>query len=169
MSVSLACCAVFSSPILIRRTFQVSGIIKAILLVTLANSLLASSNLQSLWTILENDFSILCGCLPHLKPLFRRFLGDTNDRSDPYYPSYEQHHSNAKSHGFRLSGVKTMVSGPANRASAVPPERRNSSEVELKGIEVHTTINREVSVRTRGADHGIGRASQSSTGLHDDV
>lgn len=133
-----------------------------------ANNTTASSNLESLWTILENDFSILCGCLPQLKPLFRRFLGDTQNDSNLYYNSYAHQNSHAAAgQGFqKMSGVRTMVSGSHGAGPFRDPtaaDARNSSEIELKGIEVHTTINHEVAART--ADHDDQSQSSSSVAV----
>lgn len=116
---------------------------------TNAYETIASSNLESLWTILENDFSILCGCLPQLKPLFKKFLGDSKNDSNLYYNSYGNANSHGGTQGFqKMSGVRTMVSGthgvPAFRSNDTTADGRNSSEIELKGIEVHTTINHEI-------------------------
>ena len=55
-----------------------------------------------------------------------------------------------------MSGVRTMVSGSHGgfRSRSEVDDGRNSSEVELKGIEVQTTISDEVS------SNGAGRADR---------
>lgn len=55
-----------------------------------------------------------------------------------------------------MSAIETSVSGAHDTIDQTrynsSRERQNSSEIELKGIEVQTTINQEVSIGTRSDD-----------------
>ncbi|OAQ60318.1 hypothetical protein VFPPC_10736 [Pochonia chlamydosporia 170] len=122
-------------------------------------NLSTSSILEGLWTVLENHFTVLCGCLPQLGPLFRKTATEkdiNSGKSSGYLGSYDPS-KNIRSWGFqKMSAIETSVSGahdvidPSRYNSS--RERQNSSEIELKGIEVQTTINQEVSIGTRSDD-----------------
>lgn len=63
----------------------------------------------------------------------------------------------------KMSVIRTTVSGTAGGGEAMPGLRmgrdgRSSSEIELKGIEVHTAINQEISAGL-GRHHDSGRSS----------
>lgn len=111
--------------------------------------MVASSNLEGLWTLLENNFTVLCGSMPHLGPLFKKVLGDsvTSGKAGHYYRSHDGHKS-GRAWGFHpMNDIRTSVSGVHDKRGqrSEPKQKQNSSEIELRGIEVHTTINQEVS------------------------
>ncbi|KAF5121903.1 hypothetical protein E5D57_012374 [Metarhizium anisopliae] len=122
-------------------------------------SLEASSILEGLWTVLENYFTVLCGCLPQLGPLFRRSTKEKEMSTGPgsgYLGSYDPS-KNIRSWGFqKMSAIETSVCGahdaPVQARYNSSKEQHNSSELELKGIEVQTTINQEISIGTRSDD-----------------
>lgn len=112
-----------------------------------------------MWTVLENYFTVLCGCLPQLGPLFRRSTKEKEMSSGPgsgYLGSYDPS-KNIRSWGFqKMSAIETSVCGahdaPVQARYNSSKEQHNSSELELKGIEVQTTINQEISIGTRSDD-----------------
>ncbi|GJN84095.1 hypothetical protein PLIIFM63780_007648 [Purpureocillium lilacinum] len=138
------------------------------------NHLSTSTAGQSLWTILENELSILLGCMPQMAPLFRRVL-----RSGPAPPGAPASGGNGYSATYDSSGtpggagkksvIQTTVKGLHGRrgevsrqghARDVDLERASdSSELELNGIAVRTAIDQEVSA---GVDHDEGPHSGSS-------
>ncbi|KJK76089.1 hypothetical protein H634G_08495 [Metarhizium anisopliae BRIP 53293] len=122
-------------------------------------NLSTSSILEGLWTVLENYFTVLCGCLPQLGPLFRRSTKEKEMSSGPgsgYLGSYDAS-KNVRSWGFqKMSAIETSVCGahdaPVQARYNSSKEQHNSSELELKGIEVQTTIDQEISIGTRSDD-----------------
>ncbi|KND87613.1 hypothetical protein TOPH_07738 [Tolypocladium ophioglossoides CBS 100239] len=114
-------------------------------------NLSTSSNLEGLWTLLENNFTVMCGSMPQLGPLFKKTLSEstTSGKAGQYYRSNDVPRSGG-TWGFRpMNDISTSVSGTYDKRGQLsqgePKERQNSSEIELRGIEVHTTINQEVS------------------------
>ncbi|PYH40325.1 uncharacterized protein BP01DRAFT_330133 [Aspergillus saccharolyticus JOP 1030-1] len=116
----------------------------------ITTDLASSSAKESIWTCLELDVAIICGCLPLLKPLLQGFLGKVKSgvskgRSHPSsgtklygFQSSTTHHDGFLQindiHGSQLSkgaNVATNASG-------------HSSDVELQGIAVHTVIEQDV-------------------------
>ncbi|KAJ3482917.1 hypothetical protein NLG97_g7440 [Lecanicillium saksenae] len=117
-----------------------------------------SSGLESLWTVLENEFSVICGCAPQLAPLFQS-LRPSKAKSSGYAGMYD---TSMLGKHTKMSVIRTTVSGTAG-GDVMPGLRmggRSSSEIELKGIEVHTAINQEIS-----ADHRHHDSGRSSTGM----
>ena len=121
--------------------------------------------MEGLWTVLENHFTVLCGCLPQLGPLFRKSttakpeLG--NRKSSGYVGSYDGS-KHIRSWGFqKMSAIETSVSGAHSHLDHTrynsSRDRSNSSEIELKGIEVQTTINQEVSIGTSDDEFTLPR------------
>ncbi|KAM3513028.1 hypothetical protein MY11210_003333 [Beauveria gryllotalpidicola] len=108
-----------------------------------------SSGLETLWTVLENEFAVVCGCAPQLAPLFRSLQSSRSckTKSSGYAGMYD---ASALGKHAKMSVIRTTVSGTA-AGEAIPGLRsglrdgRSSSEVELKGIEVHTAIDQQVS------------------------
>lgn len=115
----------------------------------------ASSGLESLWTVLENEFSIICGCAPQLAPLFRS-LQSSKSKISGYAGMYD---TSVLGKHTKMSVIRTTVSGTGG-GDVMPGLRvggrdaRNSSEIELKGIEVHTAINQVVSAGVRHSESG---------------
>ncbi|UNI18199.1 hypothetical protein JDV02_004482 [Purpureocillium takamizusanense] len=136
------------------------------------NHLSTSTAGQSLWTILENELSILCGCMPQMAPLFRRVL-----RSGPapsgasaasgagagngYSAAYDSSATTPGGAG-KKSVIQTTVKGLHHgRGEASRPNHHHhhnramvdddlerasdSSEMELNSIAVRTAIDQEVS------------------------
>ncbi|KAJ6790021.1 hypothetical protein PWT90_06746 [Aphanocladium album] len=117
-----------------------------------------SSGLESLWTVLENEFSVICGCAPQLAPLFQS-LRPSKAKSSGYAGMYD---TSMLGKHTKMSVIRTTVSGTTG-GEVMPGLRvggRSSSEIELKGIEVHTAINQEISGHDRHHDSG-----RSSTGV----
>jgi hypothetical protein len=110
--------------------------------------------------------------MPQLQPLFTRYFGDSRaeNSSGGYIHSYAQQQSRTGNTAYdQHSGVRTRVSGTTNEymsraGRAVDHETRNSSEIELKGIQVQTTIKRESMV---GSTEGMSNEedSRSSTSV----
>ncbi|PYH82444.1 integral membrane protein [Aspergillus uvarum CBS 121591] len=116
----------------------------------ITTDLASSSAKESLWTCLELDIAIICGCLPLLKPLLQGFLGKVKSgvskgRSHPSsgtklygYQTSNTHHDGFLQindlHGSQLSKGANVAAGAS----------RNSSDVELQGIAVHTVIEQDV-------------------------
>ncbi|KAB8077317.1 integral membrane protein [Aspergillus leporis] len=108
--------------------------------------LASSSAKESIWTVLELDVAIICGCLPLLKPLLAGFLGTVKSISKGqsnvtsgtklYFPTSGTHHND----GFHKIGDPHGALGSQSREVATQSTRRGSSEIELHGIEVHTAI-----------------------------
>ena len=108
--------------------------------------------------MLENEFSIICGCAPQLAPLFKS-LRSAKEKLSGYSASY---HTSILGRHAKTSVIQTTVCGtnfddmqvqrPAKTLGG-----RSSSEIELKGIEVHTAIDQEISTGVKGG--GIGLSS----------
>ncbi|RAK96803.1 uncharacterized protein BO80DRAFT_365557 [Aspergillus ibericus CBS 121593] len=116
----------------------------------ITTDLASSSAKESVWTCLELDVAIICGCLPLMKPLIQGFLGKVRSgvskaRSHPssgtklYYPSSATHNND----GFRQ--IDDMLGSQASKNPHVmASSSRMSSDVELQGIAVHTRIEQDV-------------------------
>ncbi|OAR02217.1 hypothetical protein LLEC1_05051 [Akanthomyces lecanii] len=105
-----------------------------------------SSGLESLWTVLENEFAVICGCAPQLAPLFRS-LHPSKAKSSGYAGMFD---TSVLGKHTKMSVIRTTVSGKVDGEAMpglrmAPRDGRSSSEIELQGIEVHTAINQEVS------------------------
>ncbi|KAK2616208.1 hypothetical protein QQS21_000840 [Conoideocrella luteorostrata] len=134
---------------------NVSGMFLCIMMTSMLTHNLASSILQGLWTVLENQFTVLCGCLPQLGPFVRRQNANnilSSGKGSGYLGSYEPPNT-IRSWGLqRINAIQTSVSGAHDAADGRSKsnsgwrERQNSSELELRGIEVQTTIDQEVSI-----------------------
>lgn len=108
--------------------------------------------------------------MPQLKPLFVKIVGDstTNSKSAGYTNSYNRPQSGIAQGFQKMSGVRTMVSGAHVLRSGTSDveDARNSSEIELKGIEVQTTINHEISAENRAEQDDRSHSSISAAGAH---
>ncbi|KAE8359594.1 hypothetical protein BDV27DRAFT_135822 [Aspergillus caelatus] len=112
------------------------------------DDLASSSAKESVWTALELNVAIICGCLPLFKPLVHRFLGKVKAQSTrslrtPRYLNRlsqdpDGFHKISDPHGLRTS--KSVV-------VSTDPSGRRSSDVELRGITVHTAIQQDVESR----------------------
>ncbi|KAE8374852.1 hypothetical protein BDV26DRAFT_283956 [Aspergillus bertholletiae] len=106
--------------------------------------LASSSAKESIWTVLELDVAIICGCLPLLKPLLAGFLGtvksiskgQSNSATKLYFHTSGTHHHD----GFQKIGDPQGATASQSREVATQSTRRGSSEIELQGIEVRTAI-----------------------------
>jgi hypothetical protein len=106
--------------------------------------------------VLENEFSIICGCAPQLAPLFKSLRSakeKLSGYSAPYNTSILGKHA-------KMSVIQTTVCGTHfDDVHVQRPARamggRSSSEIELKGIEVHTAIDQEISTRVKGGGLGL--------------
>ncbi|GAB1191420.1 hypothetical protein APSETT444_000593 [Aspergillus pseudonomiae] len=117
-----------------------------------------SSAKESVWTALELNVAIICGCLPLFKPLVHRFLGKVKGQSTrslrtPHYLNRlsqdpDGFHKISDPHGIRAS---------KNVVVSTDPSGRHSSDVELRGIRVHTAIQQDVESRpnTSSSDAAI--------------
>ncbi|KAM3445778.1 hypothetical protein NHJ13734_000231 [Beauveria thailandica] len=108
-----------------------------------------SSALETLWTALENEFAVICGCAPQLAPLFRGLQSSRSckTKSSGYAGMYD---TSVLGKHAKMSIIHTTVSGTAageaiSGLRTVLRDGRSSSEVALKGIEVHTAIDQEIS------------------------
>ncbi|PQK11225.1 hypothetical protein BB8028_0002g15430 [Beauveria bassiana] len=108
-----------------------------------------SSALETLWTTLENEFAVICGCAPQLAPLFRGLQSSRSckTKSSGYAGMYD---TSVLGKHAKMSIIHTTVSGTAAGEAILGlrtamRDGRSSSEVELKGIEVHTAIDQEIS------------------------
>lgn len=116
----------------------------------------ASSVLETLWTLLENHFSIICGCAPQMAPLLKSLSPSRNrSHSSGYSASYSS--PGVAGRYPKRSIIRTTVSGNKLRpkdpsGTVISSGGRNSSELELNGIEVQTAIDQQVSVDTNDAD-----------------
>ncbi|KAE8422281.1 hypothetical protein BDV36DRAFT_311397 [Aspergillus pseudocaelatus] len=106
--------------------------------------LASSSAKESIWTVLELDVAIICGCLPLLKPLLAGFLGTVKSISKGQSNSGTKlyfHTSGTHNHdGFHKISDPHGATASQSREVATQSTRRGSSEIELQGIEVHTAI-----------------------------
>ncbi|SPB52010.1 unnamed protein product [Aspergillus niger] len=124
----------------------------------------SSSAKESIWTCLELDIAVICGCLPLMKPLIQGFLGKVRSRvskarshpsssTKPYYPSSATHNND----GFRqLDDV--LDSQASKNPNVIAGSSRWSSDVELQGIVVRTWIEQDVdrphTVDSNETNHG---------------
>ncbi|KAB8274905.1 hypothetical protein BDV30DRAFT_248169 [Aspergillus minisclerotigenes] len=106
--------------------------------------LASSSAKESIWTVLELDVAIICGCLPLLKPLLAGFLGTVKSISKGQSNSGTKlyfHTSGTHNHdGFHKISDPHGATASQSREVTTQSTRRGSSEIELQGIEVHTAI-----------------------------
>ncbi|KAB8069689.1 hypothetical protein BDV29DRAFT_194694 [Aspergillus leporis] len=107
--------------------------------------LASSSAKESIWTVLELDVAIICGCLPLLKPLLAGFLGtvksiskgQSNSGTKLYFHTSGTHHHD----GFhKINDPHGATASQSRDVVAQSSTRRGSSEIELHGIEVHAAI-----------------------------
>ncbi|PYH91578.1 integral membrane protein [Aspergillus ellipticus CBS 707.79] len=121
----------------------------------ITTDLASSSAKESVWTCLELDVAIICGCLPLMKPLIQGFLGKVKSgvskgRSHPSsgtklyaFPSSATHNND----GFQQ--IDDLLGSQASKgAQIMANESRRSSDLELQGIAVHTRIQQEVDHHT---------------------
>lgn len=104
------------------------------------------------------NIATICGCLPLLRPVFRKFLtstdgsrsyGQESSSNKPYFQSgFLSASSRSGASQFqKLSEVHssaTAVASKSKGSSSKRNETRTSSEIELKGIEVSTSMHQEV-------------------------
>ncbi|GLA10021.1 hypothetical protein AnigIFM60653_001161 [Aspergillus niger] len=130
----------------------------------ITTDLASSSAKESIWTCLELDIAIICGCLPLMKPLIQGFLGKVRSRvskarshpssgTKPCYPSSATHNND----GFRqLDDV--LDSQASKNPNFIAGSSRWSSDVELQGIVVRTWIEQDVdrphTVDSNETNHG---------------
>ncbi|KAL3257640.1 hypothetical protein ABHI18_006690 [Aspergillus niger] len=130
----------------------------------ITTDLASSSAKESIWTCLELDIAIICGCLPLMKPLIQGFLGKVRSRvskarshpssgTKPCYPSSATHNND----GFRqLDDV--LDSQASKNPNVIAGSSRWSSDVELQGIVVRTWIEQDVdrphTVDSNETNHG---------------
>ncbi|KAH1629913.1 hypothetical protein KXV25_003215 [Aspergillus fumigatus] len=118
--------------------------------------LASSSAKESIWTSLELDVAIICGCLPLLKPLVQGFLakvksGVSKGYSQPSagsklpFPA-----SRTNNDGFQPIDDPngTLASAASKTFHVATTPSQNSSDVELQGITVHTSIRQDVDGRS---------------------
>ncbi|PWY74293.1 integral membrane protein [Aspergillus heteromorphus CBS 117.55] len=117
----------------------------------ITTDLASSSAKESIWTCLELDVSVICGCLPLMKPLIQGFLGKVKSgvskgRSHPSsgtklyaFPSSATHNNE----GF-LQIDDHLGSQASKGAEIMASDSRRSSDVEMQGIAVHTRIQQDV-------------------------
>ncbi|GIK04315.1 hypothetical protein Aspvir_008394 [Aspergillus viridinutans] len=118
--------------------------------------LASSSAKESIWTCLELDVAIICGCLPLLKPLVQGFLGKVKSGVSKGYsqpsagsklpfPTSRTHND-----GFQQIADPngTLASATSKSLNVAATPSRNSSDVELQGITVHTSIRQDVDRRS---------------------
>ena len=105
-------------------------------------SYLATSNRQSLWNILENDFAILCGCLPQLRPLFTRRKGGSGTKSQSTRSPKNSHSTSAHASHFQGASGASSSRPPSARS---PSDLENGPSTEMKPIEAQSPLNHGVS------------------------
>ncbi|GFG13385.1 hypothetical protein IFM5058_06420 [Aspergillus udagawae] len=118
--------------------------------------LASSSAKESIWTCLELDVAIICGCLPLLKPLVQGFLGKVKSGVSKGYsqPSAGSKlpfpASRAHNDGFQQiddpNGTQASSASKTLNVGATPS--RNSSDLELQAIMVRTSIRQDVDGRS---------------------
>lgn len=118
--------------------------------------------------MLENEFAVICGCAPQLAPLFHSLRPGKSKNSDAGYAG--MYDTSMLGKHTKMSVIRTTVSGTGGGEAMpglrmAPRDGRSSSEIELKGIEVHTAINQEVSA-DRSQHHDSER---SSTGVESGI
>ncbi|KAE8372302.1 hypothetical protein BDV26DRAFT_274385 [Aspergillus bertholletiae] len=112
------------------------------------DDLASSSAKESVWTALELNVAIICGCLPLFKPLVYRFLGRVKGQSTRSLrtPRYLNRLSQDPD-GFHKISDPQGLTASKNVVVSTDPSGRRSSEIELRGITVHTAIQQEVENR----------------------
>ncbi|RHZ67312.1 uncharacterized protein CDV56_104744 [Aspergillus thermomutatus] len=118
--------------------------------------LASSSAKESIWTCLELDVAIICGCLPLLKPLVQGFLGKVKSGVSKGYsqPSTGSKlpfpASRTNNDGFQQIDDPhgTLASTASKSPNTMATPSCNSSDVELQGITVHTSIRQDVDGRS---------------------
>ncbi|GAQ35241.1 integral membrane protein [Aspergillus niger] len=147
----------FRQKIAVTLVFSLGGLVCIFSLMRLiefrnfvTTDLASSSAKESVWTCLELDVAIICGCLPLMKPLIQGFLGKVRSgvskaRSHPssgtklYFPNGTTHNND----GFRQ--INDPLSSMASKnAHIAADETRRSSDVELQGIAVTTRIDQDI-------------------------
>ncbi|KAI9038843.1 uncharacterized protein KD926_010176 [Aspergillus affinis] len=124
------------------------------------NDLAASSAKESIWTTLELDVAIICGCLPLFKPLLHGFLGKVKGQSTrtSRTPRY-MHSASQTPDGFHKISDPHNLRANKNVTVSTEPSGRYSSDVELRGITVHTAIEQDVESRSLSTSSGaVGRS-----------
>ncbi|KAK1142938.1 hypothetical protein N8T08_007179 [Aspergillus melleus] len=153
----------FRQKIAITLVFSLGGLVCIFSLMRLiefrnfvVTDLASSSAKESVWTCLEIDVAIICGCLPLMKPLVQGFLGKVKSgvSKGRSHPS-----SGTKLYGFH-STVNTHNDGfqkihdphGLSQASKTPHVQggssRRSSDLEMQAIAVHTTIQQDTDSRS---------------------
>ncbi|PTU23602.1 hypothetical protein P175DRAFT_0500166 [Aspergillus ochraceoroseus IBT 24754] len=108
--------------------------------------LASSSAKESIWTILELDVAIICGCLPIMKPLIQGLLGKVKSSAS----RGRSHPSSATKLYFQSTtpqsdGFLKMADGiEGSKTTEVRAGSSQGSEIELQGIAVHTVIEQDV-------------------------
>lgn len=113
---------------------------------------LASGNLETTRTFLENDISIICGCMPQLRPLLPGYLTGRAPSygEDRVRVRHGRNDGGIFTWGRRVRGVETTITSNTIFSTRSQQHKvRNSSELELNAIEVET----ETTV-TRSPDNG---------------
>ncbi|PWY62242.1 integral membrane protein [Aspergillus eucalypticola CBS 122712] len=147
----------FRQKIAVTLVFSLGGLVCIFSLMRLiefrnfvTTDLASSSAKESVWTCLELDVAIICGCLPLMKPLIQGFLGKVRSgvskaRSHPssgtklYFPNGTTQNND----GFRQ--INDHLSSMASKnAHIAADESRRSSDVELQGIAVTTRIDQDI-------------------------
>ncbi|KAB8228163.1 uncharacterized protein BDW43DRAFT_304090 [Aspergillus alliaceus] len=116
------------------------------------NDLALSSAKESIWTTLELNVAIICGCLPLLKPLIQRFLGKANGQST--YSTRMPHYVTSASQdpdGFHKISYPHGLGANKNVVVTAEGTGRCSSDVDLRGITVRTAIEQDVEDRPLSA------------------
>ncbi|THC94980.1 hypothetical protein EYZ11_005533 [Aspergillus tanneri] len=124
------------------------------------NDLAASSAKESIWTALELDVAIICGCLPVLKPLISGFLGRVKGQTtrSSRTPRY-MHSASQNPDGFHKISDPHGLSANKKVVVSTNAPGRCSSDVELRGITVHTAIEQDVESRSLStSSEAVGRA-----------
>jgi hypothetical protein len=104
-----------------------------------------------MWSSIEQSVAILCGCLPTLRPLFRRLYGST-DRD--HSQTSDSHARSAPIHLSRLRTTTTTTTRSANGSSQVGFARLSNDA--------------ESTMATTGAYSGYNGDVQSSVQHTDD-
>ncbi|KAH8429215.1 uncharacterized protein LDX57_006882 [Aspergillus melleus] len=118
--------------------------------------LASSSAKESVWTCLEIDVAIICGCLPLMKPLVQGFLGKVKSgvskgRSHPSSGTkLYGFHSTVNTHndGFQKIHDPHGLSQASKSPHVQGGSSRRSSDLEMQAIAVHTTIQQDTDSRS---------------------
>ncbi|RAL13919.1 uncharacterized protein BO97DRAFT_29340 [Aspergillus homomorphus CBS 101889] len=112
--------------------------------------LASSSAKESIWTCLELDVAIICGCLPLMKPLLQGFLGKVKSgvskgRSHPSSATKLYGFQSSNTHHDGFLQINDMHGSQLSKGTNVAASAsRHSSDVELQGIAVHTIIEQDI-------------------------